>query len=146
MPIGCLLTLSDGRERQYWADAGTQRQLRRFDALGLAAGVIVNMLHMTRREIGRIAVQWENRRAVVALAGLLALSLQLAQLAWLILRPQSYTRHRTIATIIQRLRWTAFATILQRGASEEVISVNPFRRPQPGTLGTFLSVFCLVPV
>jgi hypothetical protein len=66
MPIGCLLTLSDGRERQYWADAGTQRQLRRFDALGLASGVIFIILHGTRKEID----QWENRRALVAVAGL----------------------------------------------------------------------------
>jgi hypothetical protein len=138
MPIGCLLTLSDGRERQFWADAGMQRQLRRLDALGLAAGVIVNTLHSSSSELN----QWKTGREWVAVGGLL----QLAQLAWLILRPQSYMRHRTVATIIQRLLRSSLA-LAQLEASEAVIfTMIPFQRPlQPGTLGAFLSVFCLIP-
>jgi hypothetical protein len=141
--IGCLLTLSDGRERQYWADAGTQRQLRRVDCLGLAAGVVLNLLDAGYE--GTPATR-TRRRQMVAFAGLL----QLMQLAWLLFKPQSYMRHRVSIAFIQRLRWQAgFMGImgLGAGASGWAASIVPIQRPlQPGSFLTFLWVVTVVPL
>jgi hypothetical protein len=143
MTVGCLLTLSDGTEREYWADAGTQRQLRRVDCLGLAAGVVLNLLDAGYEGSGRT-----RRRVRVACAGLL----QLMQLAWLLLKPQSYMRHRVCITFIQRLRWCLVCFVglgMGLGAAEPALidTYVPIQRPlQPGSLLAFLWVVCAVPV
>jgi hypothetical protein len=141
-----LLSLQDGREGAYWADAGTQMQLRRFDCMGLAAGLVLNLLdaayegsHGGLGSGGRT-----KRRAMVAFAGLL----QLMQLAWLILKPQSYMRHRVSITFIQRLRWwSAFVGMRQGAAAVPIYAIIPFQRPlQPGSFWAFFTIACVVPL
>jgi hypothetical protein len=140
--VDFLLTLQDGWEGPYWADAGTQRQLRSFDCLGLAAGVVLNLLDARYEGSGRT-----RRRVRVAYAALL----QLMQLAWLILKPQSYMRHRGAITFIQRLRfWSAFVGMGLGAGVSSWATINiavPIQRPlQPGSFWTFLTVVGAVPL
>lgn len=137
--VNCLLlTLQAGRERQYWADAGTQRQLRRFDILGLVAGVIVDLVH----------AYFTKRMPMPRVRSFITVLLQLAQLAWVVLGQESYMRHRTLANTVQRLRGLAFTlTWLRHSTTKAFVEGVHFERQlQTGTLGTFLSVSVMLPM
>jgi hypothetical protein len=133
-----LLTLQAGRERQFWADAGTQRQLRRFDILGLAAGIIIDLVH----------AYFVKRMPIPRVRSFVTVLLQLAQLAWVMLGQESYMRHRTLANTVQRLRGLAFTLIWLRHSTTKdfMEGVHLKRPPQTGTLGTFLSVSVMLPM
>jgi hypothetical protein len=143
---GFLLTLQGGRERQYWADAATQGQLRRSDALALSSGIFLNVLDACYKGED-VGLRMSSRVSVAA-----ACLLQLSQLVWLILRPQSYMRHRVTTNFFQRLRWKAFTfvvlgTLVTAEDTSNASGIIPFQRPPSrGTLGAFLTVAFSVPM
>jgi hypothetical protein len=137
--VGCLLlTLQAGREQQYWADAGTLRHLRRLDILGLAAGVIIDLVH----------AYFTMRLLTPRVRSFVTVLLQLAQLAWVVLGQESYMRHRTLANTVQRLRGLAFTlTWMRHSTTKAFMEGLHFERPvQTGTLGTFLTVSVMLPM
>ena len=139
MTMGWLLTLPGGREAQYWEDAGTREQIRRFDLLALSAGAVINLL------LACINLRALRRHAV---AIIITCQLQLAQVLWLKLSPAVYGRHRGTVTILHQLRWTVNAAkLLWKAPTQSVISLAVFGRAvQPGTMVAFVIVVCICPM
>ena len=138
MSLSYLLTLSGGLEQQYWAAERTQQNLRRFDILGLAGGVFINAV-MT------IAPRLDPHvRMYIGLVGVL----MLAQLSWLLAKPEAYTRHRPTVNVCQLVRQLGTLMVaFDRVAPEAVLNVVHLNRSlQPGSTMAFLTIFVILPM
>lgn len=88
-----LLNLPPDVEPQYWTSPSTQQQLKQADTLGLAMGILSNLLMLAifPRPAARVY------HAIIV-------STQAAQLLWLWARPASYMRARFYINWAQRMR------------------------------------------